>query len=435
MPSLYLYFNQEYVGVLTKQSTGAHVLQYSDIWLKNPKRRPLSLSLPLQKGKISSASVFNYFDNLLPDSRLIREKIVTRFNAESSQPFDLLYQIGRDSVGALTLLPSEQIQSNQSITAKKLNEQQLESLLKSYQVDVPLGMKAEFEDFRISVAGAQEKTALLKMNKDWYVPSGLTPTTHILKLPIGEIKGPDATLDLSTSVENEWLCIELARELGFNVPRVEIVTAGNSRALAVERFDRKWNNAQHKIIRLPQEDMCQAHGLSPAIKYESDGGIGIEQIMGLLMGSSNALADRAAFMRFQVFQWLIGATDGHAKNFSIFLEPGGSYRLTPFYDIMSAYPMIGGTGLNKRDLTLAMGLSASKGKKRKMEQISARHFIATAKMTRFDTKHMQALMNELVIDIQLAINRLKSRIPTDIPEKIQSAIFSNALERAERLLM
>ncbi|MAD15251.1 MAG: serine/threonine protein kinase [Alteromonadaceae bacterium] len=435
MSSLHLYFNQEYVGELIKQPTGAHVLQYANDWLNNPKSRPLSLSLPLQKGKITSEKVFNYFDNLLPDSRQIREKIVTRFNAKSSQPFDLLAQVGRDSVGALTLLEKPQMPIQKPITARKLDKVELETLLKSYQSDIPLGMGPEFEDFRISVAGAQEKTALLKINKDWYVPSGLTPTTHIFKLPIGEIKSPDATLDLTTSVENEWLCIELARELGFSVPTVEIVTVGSAKALAVERFDRKWNHTKERLIRLPQEDMCQAYGISPAIKYEADGGIGIEQIMALLMGSSNALIDRETFMRFQIFQWLIGATDGHAKNFSIFLEPGGSYKLTPFYDILSAYPLLGGQGLNKRDLSLAMGLSATKGKKRKMELVFSRHFIATAKSTGFDSKRMQLLMDDMAINMQPAIERLRLRIPAEIPEKIQKAIFDKTLERVKRLVM
>jgi serine/threonine-protein kinase HipA len=118
----------------------------------------------------------------------------------------------------------------------------------------------EDEEFRISVAGAQEKTALLKIDDKWCIPRGLTPTTHIIKLPIGQINGPDFTLDLSDSVENEWLCIELARELGFAVPAVNIIHVDGIKALAVERFDRRWTTDKQKILRIPQEDMCQAHG-------------------------------------------------------------------------------------------------------------------------------------------------------------------------------
>ena len=404
----------------------------------NSKARSLSLSLPLQKGKITSEQVYNYFDNLLPDPQLVCERIVKRFKAVSTQPFDLLSEIGRDSIGAITLLPESIAQTptsskNSVLSYATLADEQLISLLKGYQADAPLGMLKEQEDFRISVAGAQEKTALLKINNSWCVPKGLTPTTHIIKLPIGEIKGPTATLDLTDSVENEWLCIELARELGFAVPNIEIINIGDVKALAVERFDRRWLGDRSWLVRLPQEDMCQAHGVPSAIKYESDGGPGIAEIMKLLMGSKNALVDRDAFMRFQVFQWLIGATDGHAKNFSIFLEAGGAYRLTPFYDILSAYPILGSKGLNIRELTLAMGLTATKGKKRKIELIFPRHFIATAKTVGFDTRRMKEIIDEFAVTLPHAIDKLQQRIPANIPVQIKDAIFTNALKQAQRL--
>ncbi len=169
--------------------------------------------------------------------------------------------------------------------------------------------------FRISVAGAQEKTALLKIENQWCIPKGATPTTHIIKLPIGKIHQPNSVLDMSDSVENEYLCLSLAKSLGFNVPNAEIIYTNDIKAIAVERFDRRWSNDKSWLLRLPQEDMCQVFGLPSALKYEADGGPGIKAIMDLLMGSSLSLKDRESFMRFQVFQWLIGATDGHAKNF------------------------------------------------------------------------------------------------------------------------
>lgn len=432
MATLQLYLNQAHIGELIMRNDGAHQLHYASSWLTHPKSRPLSLSLPLQKGRITSEQVYNYFDNLLPDSQRIRQRIVKRFNAASSRPFDLLAQIGRDSVGALTILPDAYPQQSTQLDYEQLTEKRLKSLLLAYQSEIPLGMTEE-EGFRISVAGAQEKTALLNINGNWCVPNGMTPTTHIIKLPIGQIKGPDFTLDLTNSVENEWLCIELARELGFAVPAVDIVRVGEVKALAVERFDRRWTADKNSILRLPQEDMCQAHGLPPAIKYEADGGPGIKQIMKLLMGSRNALEDRDAFMRFQVFQWLIGATDGHAKNFSIYLEANGAYRLTPFYDILSAYPVVGGQGLHLRDLSLAMGLTATKGKKRKIDQIFPRHFVATAKAVGFAPARMQSILLEFVEKLPQAIERLKHRMHPDIPDSMQTAIFEQSLMRLERI--
>lgn len=167
--------------------------------------------------------------------------------------------------------------------------------------------------FASRLLAQQEKTALLRIGNDWCIPKGITPTTHIIKLPIGEIRQPNATLDLSQSVDNEYYCLLLAKELGLNVPDAEIIKAGNVRALAVERFDRRWNAERTVLLRLPQEDMCQTFGLPSSVKYESDGGPGIARIMAFLMGFSEALRDRYDFMKFQVFQWLIGATGWPCK--------------------------------------------------------------------------------------------------------------------------
>ncbi|WP_193002745.1 HipA domain-containing protein, partial [Vibrio litoralis] len=328
MQKLIAYMNGELVGTLEKHKNGAHSFQYDKNWVANAMTRPLSLSLKLQLPPITSDAVINYFDNLLPDSPQVRDRIVARYQTSSKQPFDLLKEVGKDSVGAITLLPPEYPFKKEPLNYEVLDDKKLESVLCAYQSDIPLGMLEEEDDFRISVAGVQEKTALLLVDGQWCIPKGNTPTTHIIKLPIGEIQQANSTLDLKDSVENEYLCIELARALGFAVPKVSIIKTDSLKALAVERFDRRWTKDKAGILRLPQEDICQVFGLPSSIKYESQGGPSIAQIMELLMGSSNAIEDRYNFMRFQVFQWLIGATDGHAKNFSIHIGKGGSYRLT-----------------------------------------------------------------------------------------------------------
>ncbi|OQP30808.1 type II toxin-antitoxin system HipA family toxin [Pantoea latae] len=433
MDQLSAWMNGERVGTLTRQKNGAHLFQYDAGWLSNPLARPLSLSLPLQLPALASASVINFFDNLLPDNPRVRERILTRYRAKSMQPFDLLREVGRDSVGALMLLPAEAAAPDLVVRYELLDEARLERILSAYRSDIPLGMIPEERDFRISVAGAQEKTALLETAQGWAVPHGPTPTSHIIKLPIGEIKQPFATLDMRDSVENEYICLALARELGFNVPDARIINAGTLRALAVERFDRRWRADRTQLLRLPQEDICQSLGLASATKYESDGGPGIAAIMSLLMGSSNALEDRDEFMKFQVYQWLIGATDGHAKNFSLFIERGGSYRLTPFYDILSAFPVLGGSGLNIRELKLAMGLSASRGKKTEIDKIFPRHFLATAESVRFSTARMTQILAFFAEALPAAVARVRARLPVGIPPAIAEAIFANALKMAARL--
>ncbi|EFB5944919.1 type II toxin-antitoxin system HipA family toxin [Escherichia coli] len=250
MPKLVTWMNNQRVGELTKLANGAHTFKYAPEWLASRYARPLSLSLPLQRGNITSDAVFNFFDNLLPDSPIVRDRIVKRYHAKSRQPFDLLSEIGRDSVGAVTLLPENETITRPIMAWEKLTEARLEEVLTAYKADIPLGMIREENDFRISVAGAQEKTALLRIGNDWCIPKGITPTTHIIKLPIGEIRQPNATLDLSQSVDNEYYCLLLAKELGLNVPDAEIIKAGRVRALAVERFDRRWNTERTVLLRL-----------------------------------------------------------------------------------------------------------------------------------------------------------------------------------------
>lgn len=211
------------------------------------------------------------------------------------------------------------------------------------------------------------------------------------------------------------------------------IKAGNVRALAVERFDRRWNAERTVLLRLPQEDMCQTFGLPSSVKYESDGGPGIARIMAFLMGFSEALRDRYDFMKFQVFQWLIGATDGHAKNFSVFIQAGGSYRLTPFYDIISAFPVLGGTGIHISDLKLAMGLNASKGKKTAIDKIYPRHFLATAKVLRFPEVQMHEILSDFARMIPAALDNVKTSLPTDFPENVVTAVETNVLRLHGRL--
>lgn len=434
MDVLIAYMNGERVGKFIKLANGAHEFHYDAAWIESDKGRPLSLSLPLQYQKHTSSHVINYFDNLLPDLSEVRDKIVARYQATSRQAFDLLKEIGKDSVGALALYdPSDEPTLNQ-LDYEVLSQDRLEKVLLAYKTNIPLGMLNDEDDFRICVAGVQEKTALLKFGDDWCIPKGSTPTTHIIKLPIGEIKQPNATLDMKGSVENEYLCLLLAKALGFDVPHTEIIYCNGIKALAVERFDRQWSRDKTWLLRLPQEDMCQAFGKPSAIKYESDGGIGIKDIMTLLLGSSHALADRNAFMGFQVFQWIIGATDGHAKNFSIFLGAGGSYQLTPFYDILSAYPLIGAKGLHLKSLKLAMSLKATKGRKYQLDKIYARHFIATAKDVGFNPDQMNRIMDELTAKLPSAIEQVQQQLPDGFPEHISNSIFQGSLKRAERLI-
>jgi serine/threonine-protein kinase HipA len=434
MADLDVYMNGYKVGIFTKAAAGAHQFKYVDEWLNLPGNRPISLSMPLQHAVYKGEEVYNFFDNLLPDNPEIRNRILARYNADSTQPFDLLARVGADTVGALQLLPQGSVPDDvHTIHYDVLTNAELEKILTGYQAGAPLGMIEEIADFRISLAGAQEKTALLWKGERWCLPRGATPTTHILKLPIGKIKSHSHTIDLSESVENEWLCTLLAREFGLQVPDCFIVKVGKIKALAVERFDRRYASDGRWIMRLPQEDFCQVLGIPSARKYESHGGPGIAQIMEHLLSSANPEEDRYNFMKSQVLFWLLAATDGHAKNFSVFIEPEGRFRLTPFYDILSIYPALGGRGLHIRDAKLAMGLKGTRGKKDQIEQIFPRHFINTARDIGFEQQAMETILNEFAGSVDSVIDRVCQQLPEDFPDTLKEKILGGLKKRASRL--
>jgi serine/threonine-protein kinase HipA len=236
------------VGVWTTLRTGAPVLRYREDWAHAEEGRVLSLSLPFTASlEHRGDAVANYFDNLLPDSSAIRRRLRRRFHARSDDPFDLLTAIGRDCVGAVQLLPPDEPPRGWNrIEAEPLSERAVDTILASVTSDAPLGQQQD-DDLRISIAGAQEKTALLRMGGKWYRPHGATPTTHILKLPLGLVGNMRA--DMSESVENEWLCGRILSALGFDVAPTAMATFGDSKALAVTRFDRRWQGIESRRRR------------------------------------------------------------------------------------------------------------------------------------------------------------------------------------------
>jgi serine/threonine-protein kinase HipA len=289
-----------------------------------------SAELVFCRYRFTGAPVQAVFDNLLPDNPPIRRKIAERLGAPGEDVFSLLTVIGRDCVGALQLLPEGQAPGPAgAVAGKRVSRAAIARRIRNL-ANAPLGLDDEDDGFRISIAGAQEKTALLRW-RGWRIPSGVTATTHILKAQIGRIRNE---IDLSQSVENAYLSMNLARELGLPVADVEIEDFDGTRVLVVERFDRQWSRDGKRLLRVPQEDMCQAFAIPSSMKYERDGGPGIRAILQLLQGSDDPETDQRLFLRAQLVFWLLGATDGHAKNFSIHLLSGARFRLAPFYDIM-----------------------------------------------------------------------------------------------------
>jgi serine/threonine-protein kinase HipA len=407
------------IGTLEKTKQGGLIFTYDQGWLNTPGARPVSLSLPLISQPFSGDVVYNFFDNLLPDNQQIRARIQAKFHVPTDQPFDLLASIGRDCVGAVQLIEGKVPDFKKEINFESLNEKQMASILRNYTIN-PLGMTDIDEEFRISIAGAQEKTAFLYHKNNWCRPLKETPTTHIFKLPIGYI--PQQQIDLSDSCENEWLCSQIAGGFGLPVAKCEILSFEDIKVLSVERFDRKLSSDDKWLMRLPQEDMCQALGVSSNLKYQSNGGPGIKNIMGLLLGSSQPALDRNMFYRSQILFWLLAGIDGHAKNFSIFIEPEGKYRLTPLYDIISAYPLIERKQLEAKKIKMAMAL---KGKNTHYHwyNMQRRYFLETAKAINYSVETAKIILDEMLEQADSVIDKVTAELPKGFPSNISQPIF------------
>jgi len=427
---LRILLNNRLVGYLLKEPGGAIEFRYEKSWLDWDRAIPVSLSLPLREDAYRGAPVIAVFENLLPDSDKLRRRIAQKVSADGIDAYSLLSQIGRDCVGALQFIPDDEGHDNGNHDTSRIegvivNNEEIETLLKNL-VQAPLGLNRD-QDFRISVAGAQEKTALLWYDGKWLKPQGTTPTTHIFKTKIGTL--PNG-IDLSNSVENEFLCLKLMAAFGLAVNAAEIKTFGSIKALVVERFDRKWTE-DGRLLRLPQEDCCQALSIPPSRKYQNENGPGMVDILNLLKGSDTPEDDQKRFIKAQILFWLIGATDGHAKNFSIFLGPGGRFNMTPLYDVLTAQPSLDAHQIIQKQMKLAMSVGDSRHYT--LRYIQGRHYEQTAKRAGLPTVLARTVLEEVAVGAETALASLEAQLPPDFPVQLYASVCNGLRSRLAQI--
>ncbi|MEB3420208.1 type II toxin-antitoxin system HipA family toxin [Salipiger marinus] len=421
-----VYMNRRHVGQYLRAPDGAFAFTYAADWLAWENRLPISRALPLRPERYTGPPVIAVFENLLPDSDDIRRRVAERVGAEGLDAHSLLARIGRDCVGALQFLPEgESPGEGRALTGTPLAEEQIAALLSDLH-HTPLGLRRETE-FRISVAGAQEKTALLFHDGQWIEPSGSTPTTHILKPAIGTL--PNG-MDLTDSVENEHFCLRLMAGFGLPVARTRILHFADTKALVIDRFDRL-RARDGRLIRLPQEDCCQALSVPPTRKYQNEGGPGIVEICDLLQGSDTPLRDRADFFKATILFWLIGATDGHAKNFSIALMPGGRFSMTPLYDVLTVQPTLEAGQLQVKDMKLAM--RAGRGRHYKVSDLHGRHFVETGLAAGFSRQQIAQIFDEIAAGAAQAFAQASAEMPQGFPAALIEAVQRGFAQRLPRL--
>lgn len=415
-----VYIGSKKVGRYSYAADGSTTYRYEADWVNSEHAFPISISMPLSDRIWSGDNVNNYFDGLLPDDHVVRGRIAQREHADSTGAFDLLSVIGRDCVGALRFIP-EGFDSGDAtqMSYRPVSDDEIARRIASLG-DVPLGVQSENDDFRISIAGVQEKTAFLLVDGQWQLPLGVTPTSHIFK---PALKRAPYGADFSDTPWNEWFCLALCRALGLETANAEVHIFGEKPVIVVERFDRVWRN--DVLYRLPQEDICQALGIPSTQKYQSDGGSSIIDVLEFLNGAAVPREDRLSFMKAQIVFWLLAAIDGHAKNFSVFLTPGG-YKLTPLYDVMSAAPY---PELSDHKIKLAMAVG--KSNHYRIKEILPRHFYQTGQKAGLQKGDIDNIFSGLLEQIDNAISEVSSLADRcGMPKNTSDPILSGLKKRA-----
>ena len=358
---------------------------YRESWRTNPDAYPLSLSMPLGSAEHGHARIEAFLWGLLPDNDRVLENWGGRFQVSPKNVFRLITHVGEDCAGAVQFVSPERLEALQTEAASRevkwLSEDDIAERLRALRADHSLWRIAQ-DSGQFSLAGAQPKTALFSERRRWGVPSGRVPTTHILKPPTGEWDG---------HAENEHFSLRLARAAGLIVPNSTVQHFGDEVAIVVERYDRIRQGGRWS--RIHQEDMCQALGLHPARKYESDGGPHAARIAELLRAqSSNPQEDVSSFVDSIIFNWLIAGTDAHAKNFGLLVGSNGAVRLAPFYDLASILPY---QAIDLEKAKLAMKI----GGEYRLRNIGLRNWQKFAAELRLDGSRLLDRIREMAISL------------------------------------
>lgn len=318
-------------GWLRRDARGKVSLEYDEKYVNDPVATPLSVVLPFSSTHHSGPVLNSWLAGLLPDNSAVLENWGRRFQVSPSSPYSLLAHVGSDCAGAVQFLPEDTNTDPSDGYLQPLTNVGVGQRLRELAAD-PSAWTPSQEAGQFSLAGAQAKTALRLENGEWALPWGREPTSHLLKLPIA---------NLHEQHLNEHLCLRTSRSLGLPAAESQLLSFSGLQVLVVTRYDRV-RDSDGQLIRVHQEDICQALGIPPSRKYQADQGPGPVDVVRLLrrvMGPEASSIAIERFVRALAMSWLFAGTDAHAKNYSLLLS-GTQVRLAPLYDLNSALPYL-----------------------------------------------------------------------------------------------
>lgn len=388
--ALDVYLNDVKAGSLQQSADGALMFGYRAEYLAESDKRGISVSMPLREEPYHDRVARPYFSGLLPDERA-RQRLAAALGVSEGNAFGLLEVIGGECAGALSLVPQGAAMPPAGTQLPEiLTPQRLADVLELLRARPLLGGE---DGIRLSLAGAQDKIAVCVIGGDVALAKDGRPTTHILKPFIPGLDG---------SVENELFCMKLAGRLGLPVADVDSGKAGATDFLLVRRYDRV-SDKFGTILRLHQEDFCQALSIPPELKYEDEGGPGIAQSQALLADQARQpAADRLAFQRMLIFHYLVGNADAHGKNYAL-LYTNKVPDLAPLYDVVctAAYPRLA--------KTLAMKI----GGRAIADTIQLKHWLAIVP----DTKGAARLLTKTLRELALSIREHSDPLIADLKDQ------------------
>ena len=359
--TLYAFLSDTYVGRFSRSSRRSVSFTYDEDYRWSIDPTPLSLDMPLEEERFEDERPAVFLDALVPESPAARVNAARLHHAASTDAFDLLAAIGLDSTGALRLTTAPQL-PHEPDEVEPLDDTAIAQRLRQA---APAGEQSSNEDEHWSVAGQQGKTALLLRNGQWFAASGNALTTHILKPGIPSL--PDQAFD-------EHFTMRIAHFLGLNVAETEFRFFDGEPAIVSTRFDRI-QNADGTVRALHQIDFTQALGVSADRKYEEHGGPRSEAYAAMLRAHDihhEADSNIRTFADGMLVSYLLGATDSHAKNYSLMLQ-GSHVAMAPIYDFASVFPYLS-SGTQRYASTLAMTI----GGQRKLLQLREKHLLRFA---------------------------------------------------------
>ena len=317
-----VYFFDQFVGTLTQDKYGILSFQYNREYVVS-RGIPISHSMPLTTEEYYGNEAHAFFTGLLPEEEMLAAtaKVI---GTSSFNYFKLLTELGKEPIGAIRIGNYEQEKNDQY---ENISLEELDDII--IKNDSLLSTLYQEKELRLSLAGAQSKAGLFQINNQFYIPQNGSPSNVIIK-PRNR-KYPDL-------VFNEFASMKIAAVMGIETPIVQLISTPTQSLFMIYRYDRLLND--NHILRLHQEDFCQALGIQSQNKYEADGGPSFKQCIHLLREATTVPAiEINKFVRLFLFNAIIGNKDAHGKNYSILYENNKSI-LAPAYDVLSTayYP-------------------------------------------------------------------------------------------------